>query len=346
VCGTPPTNNQPDEIVGFAGYRFSGNANPIIYNVPEGVGTIAIVATTYNLRGTPIDDASLLLKGAVHRVVKVTVAKYNKNLVLVNDCPHIDFTVTKYKGYQEADVRKFCNDLYGRDCDEACYRYTLDEGNSPGVISCVPHTQAPTESPTEPSATAIGDPHLVNALGEHFSIFKSGQVEFLRVPFEAVTEEADFTLHATLESFGKTDECGDAVYITQLRFGGSRFEGKALEVSVDQIHPGATKKEMKVFLGGVPVLPSLDSIILGEKMTLELHNNNQLVLEVGEASVRVDLQYFFLNVEANAYTKLAEKIGGLLGQDSHAEVSVKREGCEAEFLEAARLFSSSAVMTA
>merc|ERR1712232_1424619 len=109
-------------------------------------------------------------------------------------------------------------------------------------------------------------------------------------------------------------------------------KGKPLEVNVDFIHPGATKKEMKVLLGGVPVMPATDRSDLGDKMTLAFHDGHSFVLKVDEASVAVNLQYYFLNVEANAFTKLAPKIGGLLGEDDHAAFSMKPPGCERELI--------------
>jgi hypothetical protein len=184
---------------------------------------------------------------------------------------------------------------------------------------------APVTPPT--TATASGDPHLVNTRGEHFSIFESGNVEFIRVPYELTTEEAEFTLHANIQSFGEGDKCKEARYITGLFFDGSWFEGKPLKVSVDVTHPGATKKEMKVSFGGVPVLPSTEPIDLGNRMFLHVHNGTNLVLNVAGANFVADLQWYFLNVELSSLPKLAEKIGGLLGEDDHSAVSKKPLGC-------------------
>jgi len=198
------------------------------------------------------------------------------------------------------------------------------------------------------ATTAVGDPHLVNARGEHFSIFTTGALEFIRVPFDSTTANAEFAVQAIIESFGQTnDKCKDAQYITGLLFSGSKFHGKSLEVHVDKIHPGATQNEIKVLLGGIGVEPSTDPIEVGDKMTLEMPNSNELVLHVDGASVAAKLQYYFLNVDANSFSKLAPKIGGLLGEDDHAAYSMKPAGCDRKFASSAEpMIYSSARMTA
>jgi hypothetical protein len=204
---------------------------------------------------------------------------------------------------------------------------TPTEAPTTQAPTAAPTTDAPTVEPPTP-ATATGDPHLVNTRGEHFSIFESGNVEFIRVPYELTTEEAEFTLHANIQSFGEGDKCKEARYIAGLLFDGSWFEGKPLKVTVDVAHPGATKKEMKVSFGGNPVLPSTEPIDLGNRMFLHVHNATNLALNVAGANFAADLQWYFLNVELSSFSKLAEKIGGVLGEDDHSAVSKKPLGCD------------------
>jgi hypothetical protein len=253
-----------------------------------------------------------------------------------------------------------CADLCSK--NDKCQAYTFNNGpdGHQGLVEdnkfqcwlkdkCEPLTNDPlaTSGVCPTAATAIGDPHLVNTRGEHFSIFRSGQVEFIRVPYESVTEEADMTVHASIQSFGETDNCKEALYITGLRFGGSWFKGKPLEINVDFVRPGATEKEMKVLLGGVPVVPSTDPIDVGDKMALHMHDKKKIVLMVDGASVVVDQQYFFLNVKADSFSKLSQKFGGLLGEDDHSAFSAKPAGCEHELVaKAAQPVYSSASMTA
>ena len=116
------------------------------------------------------------------------------------------------------------------------------------------------------------------------------------MPYASVTESADFTVHATIQSVGETNKCKEAHFITGVFFGGSWFKGKPLEINVDATRPGATRKEMKVLLGGVPVLPSSERIDLGDKVSLDMYGNHKIVLLVDGASVAVELQNFFLNV--------------------------------------------------
>jgi hypothetical protein len=112
-----------------------------------------------------------------------------------------------------------------------------------------PPTPWPTPPPTSPTQTtsAVGDPHLVNSHGEHFNIIKTGQMEFLRVPYESVAEKADFTAIATIQAVAETDnKCEEADYITGMRFGGSWLKGKSLEIKLEPIPflpPGAVQKK-------------------------------------------------------------------------------------------------------
>lgn len=209
-------------------------------------------------------------------------------------------------------------------------------------------TPPPTPSPAPPttSQTAVGDPHLVNSRGEHFSIFKTGQMEFLRVPYESVAENADFVALATIQPAAETaNKCEEEDYITSMRFGGSWLKGKSLEINLDPIRPGAAQRKMTVLLGGVQVMPSPQPIDVGERMKLKMHNDTQLVLQVGGASVDVKLDYYFLNVEANSFMSLGSKVGGLLGEDDHTDVSTPPAECQREMLsKAARPIYSSARM--
>jgi hypothetical protein len=166
--------------------------------------------------------------------------------------------------------------------------------------------------------------------GERFSIFTSGQMEFIRVPYESTSDQANFTVNAKIETVGAISDKCLPHYITGLLFGGHWFKDKPLEVSVDVIKRGATKKGLRVFYGRVPVLPSSKLIDIGPgdmHIALEMRNNTKLAVWIGDARVVANLNYYFLNVEANAFSSLAPQIGGLLGEDDHAAVSAKPLGC-------------------
>jgi len=202
--------------------------------------------------------------------------------------------------------------------------------NPPVQAPTNPPVQTPTAPPPTSTASAAGDPHLVNIHGEHFSIFQSGHVTFLRVPYESKAADADFTLNAKIESDNATNKCERAQYITRLLFGGSRFQGEPLKVHLDSIRPGSVQKEMKVLHGDAPVMPSPDPIQVAPKVKLTMHNTTRLVLKVDRASVVVDLQYYFLNVKASSFKSLGEKLGGLLGEDDHSHFAMMPAGCERE----------------
>jgi len=206
---------------------------------------------------------------------------------------------------------------------------TQQNANPPTPWPTPPPTNA--AQPVTPSAT--GDPHLINSRGEHFNIFKTGQMEFLRVPYESVAAKADFTALATIQAVAETDnKCEQVQYITGMRFGGSWLKGKSLEINLDSINPGGVQKQMSVLLGGEQVMQSPEPIDVGEKMQLIWNNDEQAVLKVGEASVHMKLNHYFLNVDAHDFVSLGSKIGGLLGEDDHADVSTPPSGCEREML--------------
>jgi len=221
---------------------------------------------------------------------------------------------------------------------------TQQNANPPTPWPTPPPTNA--GQPTTPSA--VGDPHLINSRGEHFNIFKTGQMEFLRVPYESKAAKADFTAIASIEAIGETDnKCEGANFITGMRFSGSWLKGKTLEVNLDSISEGAVQKKVTVLLGGDQLIPAPEPIDVGENMKLIWHHDEQVVLKVGEATVDMKLIHYFLNVEARSFMSLGSKIGGLLGEDDHAGVSTSPSECQRETLaKASRSIHSSARMLA
>jgi len=221
---------------------------------------------------------------------------------------------------------------------------TQQNANPPTPWPTPPPTNA--AQPTTPSA--VGDPHLINSRGEHFNIVKTGQMEFLRVPYESKAAKADFTAIAKIEAIGETDnKCEGANFITGMRFSGSWLKGKTLEVNLDSISEGGVQKKVTVLLGGDQLMPAPEPIDVGENMKLIWHHDEQVVLKVGEATVDMKLIHYFLNVEARSFMSLGSKIGGLLGEDDHAGVSTSPPECQRETLaKASRSIHSSARMLA
>jgi len=187
---------------------------------------------------------------------------------------------------------------------------------------------SPPSSPPKPSAS--GDPHLVNIRGERFDIYKLGQVEFLRVPYQSSKQEANFTAQAFIQDVaGSTSRCKESRYITSMIFGGAWLGNHNLEVLMDRGH-------MKVLFGGVQMKPSLQPIPMGGMVQVHMRDETQLLVKIGAAKIVVsrDIQpvHFFLNVQATSLGKLGYRIGGLLGEDDNADVSTPPAECRNVFL--------------
>jgi len=166
-----------------------------------------------------------------------------------------------------------------------------------------------------------------------------GKMEFLRVPDESVLGKANFTVTASIEDVsGSADECERALYITSVLFGGVWLGDRRVEVSMDH-------GQMVVLLAGVPIKPSRQPILIGSELQLHLPREDQLQLRFGEASVDVsrDIQraHFFLNMRAASLGSLGCKIGGLLGEDSHDDVSKPPSQCHLLLLATPRAASRS-----
>jgi hypothetical protein len=156
-------------------------------------------------------------------------------------------------------------------------------------------------------------------------VYKIGQLEFLRVPFESATEKANLTLLATIEdTVGSSNQCAQARYITSLQFGGAWIGNHKLEVSM---HKG----EMVVSRGGSRVKPSPHVRHIGKMLKLHMPDVDQLHVSSGQMSIDVFRDsrpvHFFLNVGARSLMALECKIGGLLGEDDHAAVSTPPSWC-------------------
>lgn len=211
-------------------------------------------------------------------------------------------------------------------------------------------TEAPTETPTsepepteaptpeetsygtptpEPTAGAVGDPHVTNIRGEKFNVFKTGHMEFLRVPFKSAYTDANLTLLGVVQDIvGTSDECEQQRYITSVFFGGAWMGDRKLNVSIQD-------GELAVRLGTsfARINSSDHEIPIGDLLHLHAHDKEQLQLRAGEMAIGVSAagnhngKHFFLNLEAKSLTALNTRIGGLLGEDSHDDVSAPPLGC-------------------
>merc|ERR1719326_2385969 len=82
--------------------------------------------------------------------------------------------------------------------------------------------------------------------------------------------------------------------------------------------------------------PSHERQPISSKVQLHMLAEDQLTVSVGATKIAVtsDLQpaHYFLNMQARSLGSLAQRIGGLLGEDSHADVSTPPAGCTLSML--------------
>jgi len=217
-------------------------------------------------------------------------------------------------------------------CPNSSYAIPEPVSEQP-VNSSEPGTEPVSEpnssEPASEPASASGDPHLINTRGERFDIFKTGQIEFLRVPYDSVSGNANFTLLATIQNTREsTVQCDESRYITSLLFDGAWFGGQPLDVTMDH-------GQMVVRLGGVQVKPSPQPRTIGNMLQLHMSDEDQIHLDVGETRIHVssDIQpvHYFLNMLARSLGSLGSRIGGLLGEDDHVAVSTPPSGCTSKF---------------
>ncbi|CAK0838711.1 unnamed protein product, partial [Prorocentrum cordatum] len=166
-------------------------------------------------------------------------------------------------------------------------------------------TSAPTVAPTAPPtaapplATAIGDPHLQNIHGERFDLMTTGTVLLISVPRGKRVEDALLAVQADARRLG--GHCSDmyfqtvnitGVWADKLQAGGFTFDAQGV-----QSHkvPQWTK------LGPVEV-----KVVRG-RTEKGIKHLNFFVKHLGDAGFAV---------------------GGLLGEDDHADAARIPEGCQ------------------
>jgi hypothetical protein len=182
-------------------------------------------------------------------------------------------------------------------------------------------TPSPTASST---ATAVGDPHMINVKGEKFDLVRSGRMQLLRVPLEAVAEKANLTVDAMIvDMAGSIDGCTTAPYIQTVTFGGRWLGGRSLTVS-------SKAGKMQVLLDGMWPMVSAQPVAIGSVKLAYVHPN-AMELQVGDASIRVShgvqMFHFFLNMQAGSLSSLGYTLGGLLGGDDHRPFSTLASEC-------------------
>ena len=78
--------------------------------------------------------------------------------------------------------------------------------------------------------------------------------------------------------------------------------------------------------------PSLKPVHFGKMVLIHMPDESQLHVGVGDTWIDVsrDIQpvHYFLNMQARSLATLGCKIGGLLGDDDHVDVSTLPSGCK------------------
>jgi len=146
------------------------------------------------------------------------------------------------------------------------------------------------------------------------------------VPYESAAKDANFTVLATIEAVKNSlRSCDEYRYITSLHFGGAWIGSLPLDVTM---HQG----KMVVHLSGVQMKPAVKPLAIGMMLQLHMPDENNLHLGVGGTWIDVsrDLQpvHYFLNMQARSLGSLGYKVGGLLGEDDHVDVSTPPPGCK------------------
>jgi hypothetical protein len=165
---------------------------------------------------------------------------------------------------------------------------------------------------------------MINVKGEKFDLVRSGRMQLLRVPLEAVAEEANLTVDAMIvDMAGSIDGCTTAPYIQTVTFGGRWLGGRSLAVS-------SKAGKMQVLLDGMWPMVSAQPEAIGSVKLAYVHPT-AMELQVGDASVRVShgvqMFHFFLNMQASSLSSLGYTLGGLLGGDDHRPFSTLPSEC-------------------
>jgi len=147
-----------------------------------------------------------------------------------------------------------------------------------------------------PDATATGDPHMVNMMGEKFDILQRGRHLLIQIPGGGDPEHTLLRVEADVTGGKKCDYS----FITMLNVTGKwAEEKKAGGVVYRAIHN--EKDRRKIFLDVGPI-----------------------ELKIVKASLESGMTY--LNFKAMKLSGTGLRVGGLLGEDDHARASSK-EAC-------------------
>jgi hypothetical protein len=175
-------------------------------------------------------------------------------------------------------------------------------GTSASVIALAP-TASPTPmppttpSPTPGGASAVGDPHLQNIHGDRFDLMKTGNHVLINIP--RGMSAANALLRVQAEAIRLGGHCAD-MYFQAVNVTGSWADAK----QHGGYHYAAWHDEAK----------TPEWIALGKVELKVVHG-------------RTVSGFLYLNVYVKHLGRTGFAVGGLLGEDDHADASTPSEAC-------------------
>jgi len=193
--------------------------------------------------------------------------------------------------------------------------------------------------------TALGDPHVVNILGETFDIVSQGEVELVRYPKGADDSSSKLIITASIDKLGR--KCHDT-YMKNITVSGAWLK-EAISFKDDE-----DNGNVLVSQGSDAGLAPVEFHRMNESHTVRLDNKridflNPKRVSLTVAGVTQVVVYTsgrphqgvgtYLNVDLQGFTNLEGEVGGLLGQDSHKkELDLAKETCSKSSVAKSRAF--------
>jgi len=174
-------------------------------------------------------------------------------------------------------------------------RVALCEG--PDRSTCGAHVDYITIDGASAGPSAVGDPHLQNVHGERFDLMKEGEHVLISIPRGKGAEQALLRVQADARRLG--GHCAD-MYFDALNVTGSWAEAK----QAGGYHYSASQSD-----GGTP-----EWVAFGEVELKVVHG-------------RTDSGIRYLNFYVKHLARVGSAVGGLLGEDDHADVITPPESC-------------------
>jgi len=181
--------------------------------------------------------------------------------------------------------------------------YTLLSGNTvvltEGCSNLYPATVSGSVAcpPSLGTPMAVGDPHLQNVHGERFDLMKPGKHVLVNIPRGAGAEKSLLRVQADARMLG--GQCAD-MYFQEVNVTGSWAEAK----QVGGYHYSVSQRDVE----------TPEWVVFG-KVGLKVVNG------------RTDAGLLYLNVYVKHLGRAGYAVGGLLGEDDHADVVTPPEAC-------------------